>query len=396
MAANAIPYQSYTEEALLSYNTDAILYISDYPLRLSKDSPDLEPVSFIDGVAALHLYGGGFLNKLWGPYILDIVEELLQELPDIPYIVSGQQLSNDFLAEAKEHFTNWAPSLISVRDEVSLKLMEQIGIDCSYSFDDATESLVAFNKRLGLSKGPGTLIHLNTSDYTGRSGELNTVRKHLNQMQNQQAGALPVTLLQAFVDARFEVSDTSESIKKLGFTFPFSDSRIVFLPNLVMNDSTDLISPIRGNVGYSHSYHVTLLMQLAGIPCWMPANNGFYDQKQIALGIDGSFEEFLIQPKTFSHSQNRDRRDEWLVQLESEYNKIEGQPTRKLVWRLSEDHPQPWSFFYNGYPDIFTKHNFLNDELNNLKTEIEKSSLNVESTNNLKKFLHKCAKFLKF
>src|SRR5690606_317645 len=85
MAANAISNRDFPRWVLSNYDTDAVVFVSEHPLILTDGDPELQLVTHIRNIAAVHLYGGGFLNDMWGDYVLAVVEQFLSHGSDISY-----------------------------------------------------------------------------------------------------------------------------------------------------------------------------------------------------------------------------------------------------------------------------------------------------------------------
>jgi hypothetical protein len=167
---------------------------------------------------------------------------------------------------------------------MSLRLLAEQGFVADYSFDDATEALLALNDRITLRRGQGLALHLNSSDYTANQNLEYGLGRELASLAGCAAAGKGVTALQAFRDCRQEVFDTSETIKRLDHLFPFHNFRTIDLVGLLFDqDGSHVVPDVEAEIGYSCSYHITLWLQLAGIPCWLRSSNPFYNQKSRAL-----------------------------------------------------------------------------------------------------------------
>jgi hypothetical protein len=169
---------------------------------------------------------------------------------------------------------------------------------------------------LGLQEGDGAFIHLNTSGYTGNDGAMDEMVAHLRLVAGRVGSARPI-LLHAFQDAREDVVDSIETVKRLESGFPFMDAETVMLVTAVMGGGHPMGGrALTGRFGYSSSYHVTLWLQLCGIPCWLRGSNEYYRQKRAALGIEGRFEDFLEQMRRPDHDESLQARSQWAGRLE--------------------------------------------------------------------------------
>ncbi|QIL89352.1 hypothetical protein GNX18_05925 [Microbulbifer sp. SH-1] len=301
-----------------SYGVDCLLFVSEAPLKDDCSiSLGLEQVTSIINVAYFQLYGGGFLNELWGDYVLGVAEAVLGRLENPTYVISGQQISEDYVETVVAHIQRFKPRLVGVRDQRSVDLLRSAGVEVAFSFDDAVEPLLELRELLPVQVGPGVLLHLNTSGYTGNDAALKNIKADLSAMSSRFAEGAPLTLLQAYRDPREEVLDSLESVKRLGAGFNYSDVRLIQLVNLLDHPGAcELSTPLIGEFAYSCSYHVTLWMQLCGIPCWLRGENSFYREKREALGIVcNSFTEFLMSPKVPDHTEKLKVRSDWLESL---------------------------------------------------------------------------------
>lgn len=352
MGANAISQQDFPSWVREAYGSDGVIFVSEYPLLLSNTDPDLYSVSEICNIAGIHLYGGGFLNTIWGDYVLSVVEHFLHANPFANYWVSGQQITAPYEERVAQHIREFKPSLFAVRDEQSLQLLKTIGIEADYSFDDATEGLLALRERIPVRHGDGLFLHLNSSDYTANTSLQMGLCAELAQLAQCDHGQKGVTVFQAFRDTRIDVFDTTETIKQLDYLFPFSDVRLIHLVGLLLDHSGNGVERVlEAGLGYSCSYHVTLWLQLAGIPCWLRSSNPFYDQKSRALQVSQSLEEFLQAPRLADHSLNLERRAAWNDKFQQHLARVER--TDNLIrFKEPADGPAPWQFYYKGKPTL--------------------------------------------
>jgi hypothetical protein len=352
MAANAISHEGFPAWVPSAYSTDAVVFVAEYPLILSDDDPKLHLVGEIRNVAGVHLYGGGFLNRMWGDYVLSVVEFFLKQDAEIPYLVSGQQITSPYQQRVLEHIKAFEPRLFGVRDEPSRQLLQDVGFDADYSFDDATEALSNLTRTVGLQRGKGVFMHLNSSDYTANQSLRVGIGRELAMLAGCPAARNGLTVFQAFRDTRQDVFDSTETIKRLDCFFPFHEVKLIDLVGLLF-DRSDASSSrtFLGELGYSCSYHVALWLQLSGVPCWLRSSNPFYDQKSRALQVTQDLEEFIKEPKLADHRLNLERREAWSEILQSELNTLRDSEN---VCKFASDAPgpAPWRFFYKGKPTL--------------------------------------------
>lgn len=355
MAASAIGFREFPEWARSVYGADALIFISDYPLILDSDSPHLQLVGEIRNIAAVQMYGGGFLNDMWGGFVLEVVEYFLRLSPKASYLVSGQQITSPFHERVLRHIEEFKPRLFGVRDDISSQLLQNAGFMPAFSFDDATELLGSMARQLMLRKGPGSLMHLNVSAYTKNEADLSSMSDDFRRIAEKMGKGADLTLFQAFRDTRQDVLDSRESLKLLDQRFPFNDFREVDLAAFAYGAAAPTSArAVTGEFGYSCSYHVALFLQLSGIPCWLRSSNPFYDQKSKALQITQDFARFLEEPRLADHRSNLERRAQWLETFDKaiadtpEVNEVSRVPSQ-------EGGPAPWPFFFKGKPTLEEK-----------------------------------------
>lgn len=311
-----------------SYGSAALIFVSAAPINVELQRQlGLKKVESIRNVACIQLYGGGFLNDSWGGFILEVTEFLLRRVPTAGYFISGQQVSRSYAGRVAQHVREFKPLLIGVRDHDSLSYLREQGIDAKFSFDDAVEPLLALSRKVGIRKGSGLFIHLNSSGYTGNDAALSEVLAHMRILAKRK-GADRAVLLQAFQDAREEVVDSLETVKRLEGAFPFAGLDAVMLVSIITGAAVAEVPSdgLMGDFGYACSYHVTLWLQLNGIPCWLRGGNSYYDQKRRSLGMDRGFEQFLADMPLVDHGENLAARSSWTERLETMISEVTTAP----------------------------------------------------------------------
>lgn len=361
------------------YQTDAVIFVSGVPHFFRDADPGIDLVPAIRGLSGLLLYGGGFLNAMWGTFVLGVAEYFLDRFPDISYWISGQQITEPFETSVLEHARRYQPGLLGVRDQHSFGLLKAGGYIPDFSFDDATESLLALGQGTLRKAQRGLFLHFNLSDYTENASSAGELVLELDSLRRSLIAGEDVTILQAFRDLRENVKDTREAIKRLESGFPLVDYRFVELPPLCYPGSNSALHrPLAGAFGYSCSYHVALWLQLSGIPCWLRSRNSFYDQKAIALGVRQTLPEFLESPALTDHRENLERRDEWLVRLTGA---LDVAPAVKADFEFdwSECKDRAWLYYYKGTPTLEEKLQWWTDHASQQSRQLDESALKIES-----------------
>lgn len=307
------------------------------------------PVSQITNATILHLYGGGMLNSMWGDQVLKVVEHFLTHAPHITYIASGQQVSPEIRPRLEKHLRAYPPMLFGVRDFESLERMQQWRLDAQFSFDDAYECLMDLAAQIPSKKNNTLLGHLNFSSYTAT--DINQKIGYVVDIFTRTKIIFPehrLTLLNAYNEKRSHVCDSLTSVVKLENNFPYKSFSVVDLAHAAYTNCLDDPTSLAGQLGISCSYHVTLLLHLAGIPCWLIAKNAYYNQKAAALNGYENFEDFLQQQQAPDYCERITLRASFLTQLTSCLQKNKQSSTLDFPQSKNIKHAQP--FVYKGHP----------------------------------------------
>jgi len=303
------------------YGVDVILFVSRRAYDLAH--LDMVLVDEIREVSALHLYGGGMLNSMWGAYVLDVAEYFLQRAPGVTYVVSGQQIGVEIRDRLVEHISQFEPKLFGVRDYDSLQRMSSWGLRATYSFDDAYEAIINLSAQIPLNRGDRVVAHLNVSSYTNDNIEerMGKIVKIFERIRSDFPH-YRLTLVNAYNDKRFDVCDSLGSVVRLENDFPFKSYAVVDLAMAAYSGEIDDPNLLAGQIGISCSYHVTMFLHLAGIPCWLISENQYYEQKARSLNCDLRFEEFMNNPQIPDYSSRIEARAAWLEQLELAFDRF--------------------------------------------------------------------------
>jgi polysaccharide pyruvyl transferase WcaK-like protein len=294
----------------------------------------------LQGASSVHVYGGGFFNRFWGPFMVGLIESVLRTWLPGHYVISGQQVSPDFAPELVAHAQQWQPALVGCRDPLSLKHLKDHGLEARLSGDDALEELVRAAGEASRA-GPRTpekgrfALHMNVSSYTHSendgpaelppevseqmNAQLRLLREHLGER------AAPV-VLNAFIDERPTVEDSLASVKKTEFAALFPHAELIDLVGLLLQGQLHrgFEQVRRCELLVTSSYHLTILSRVAGVPVFLGAFNDYYRQKREGLGQPaGTLEQFLAsdwsqveaESAAYTASQEELRR-EWHAALD--------------------------------------------------------------------------------
>ncbi len=328
---------------------EAVLFLST-GASLPKHTADLTPYTGLARCSHLHLYGGGYLNRLWGHHILQSAEHLIERFGVGHYVMSGQQAEPAFVPPIRTHIQRCRPVLVGGRDDASVTSLVAAGAGAMYSFDDAAEQMgilrgrvAVLLSRLGPSLGRA-LIHLNVSPYAAGAGD--AVQSLVARVESLLGSLTPhvpdapcpdAVLLNAYNDARVaEVSDTLGVVLRAGDRFPLETYRSLHLGSAafdapgVIHSPVDPGSSVQHTVGLVCSYHAAMLCQMLGVPVWLEVRNAYYRQKAVGLGLvrtigdstaeaSVAFDQFLQDRPVVLLDAHLARRQEWLVRLAEAY-----------------------------------------------------------------------------
>lgn len=340
-AADAMPSWNWLSPTRAAYATDVILLASHHPIRVP-DGVDVVPVHLMRRFLGVHLYGGGFLNTLWGDYVLDVAAALIGGDPRIGLVVSGQQVEATYALKFIEFLVQHRAGLVGLRDHESVAAVHSSEFTTMFSFDDATEQLQNLRSSCNFNSASNdVLMHFNTSSYSiGGAMELDAVSEIGKELQT--LGGLRdvnVTMLQAYRDRRYAVQDTLETIKMLDCLWDVPRYEVVNLPALVLETDAKRIVEVEGRLGVVSSYHTGLFLQLNGIPTWVRATNEYYRQKMALLQTGQTFDEFVAEPRLPDFSTALEARQVWNNAFAKEVARLDDSKGGNVIFPISSDMP---------------------------------------------------------
>ncbi len=310
----AIPDSGYVDRIKKLIGVDALLFLSAEAVDVARLG--LIPVPSISCLSVVHLYGGGYLNDRWGEYVLDVAECFLDKSECITYLISGQQVGEKVRARLLDHIDRFRPRLVGVRDFESLDRLESWGVPARFSFDDAYEPLLDLANQVPKIRKNRVIGHINLSPYASDSvGEKAQMLVAAFREIMVRYPEHELVMVNAYNDRRSAVMDSLASIVELENEFPYKDYCVLDLVDGAYSGNISRPELLSSEVAVSCSYHVTLFLHIAGVPCWLFAQNAYYDQKAGALNGMESYEEFLQKPVIPDYSERIDLREAWLREL---------------------------------------------------------------------------------
>lgn len=293
----------------------------------------------IRGLSTLHVYGGGFFNSLWGQRNLARIEATLDEMVPEHYIISGQQVGQEFAATLAAHCRSYQPDIIGCRDEESVAILRQHGLDVQFSGDDAFEELVEAaasplpppaDRAHGEESTRPYALYLNSSNYVVSAQTTRTSLEAIENcidllMQHFGSGAPPL-LIEAYRDDNPLIQDTLATIKKTRFAKMLSAATPLDLVDCFerncLNEAAAILRQCQ--LAVSTSYHVTLFLKILGVPVYFFDFNDYYRQKKQGLGdTQTSLDEFVRAPRLLAEtndaffSRHSTARVAWFDQLDA-------------------------------------------------------------------------------
>lgn len=337
----SIPDRDFLTRLRKWFGVRAFIFVQDQPVELA-----LLNMHLIDQfltIENLHVYGGGFLNRMWGDYCLKLIEGLIENFRASNYIVSGQQIDAELANRLKTHFEKYRPKLIGARDFISQKIINSIGFKCEFSFDDASNIIEAWARRKpeNSREKEGLFIHLNTSKYTWNNSE--DYRKEHNRITQilkksaERFGSFEPVFLSAYSEYRIEVKDTMATIISMEDALPFLDYRVMDIAHMALlhnpfnTDIDSNLAMLREGVGISSSYHTSIFCNMLGIPCYLLSENIYYNQKKEGLGEKRTLDQFLDNPSILSYSDVMERREHWLKKMSSAFEYVDRTTNRSTI-----------------------------------------------------------------
>lgn len=277
----------------------------------------LSPIASFPAGGLLHVYGGGYLNKMWGEWRIQEIEYILDLFKVKDYFLSGHQIDKDTVPKLQKLFEKKAPLLVGLRDRESLSYLQTMSIDVSahYSFDDVTNIFlkwIAASRQdiksfvsSGLSRKKFA-IHMNMASYTGDEQHRNDIVESIREATAHYP-ALSPQVLHSYNERRPEFTkDSLGTIIELQEDFPFHAYSVINLAQMALdiNPSTNYYPQIRGilstvEFAITCSYHTSMLMSFLDKPTYLIASNEYYRQKRAGLGYHDNLEEYLKNPASY-------------------------------------------------------------------------------------------------
>jgi polysaccharide pyruvyl transferase WcaK-like protein len=267
--------------------------------------------------AACHLYGGGYLNALWGERklaMLAAAESLLSGGTPIVRLASGLQVDPDWVAELGEAEKRTLRSfdLLGSRDRRSTDALTALGAAGRVleSGDDAIGVLSANGGAATSAPAPGRIqvnIHFAEHPWVTEDPRrmLEFFTGFLGELGRHTGRDVTIQPLIAYLDAGI---DERPGLERLAAACGERGIEVAEPRTLRPADLGESISELRrSTLTLSCSYHVALTSLMYGVPAVLLADNPYYEQK--ATGLFDSFDlpaDFIAHSETDSRQRARE------------------------------------------------------------------------------------------
>ena len=296
----------------------------------------ISPLEHYPSGGLLHVYGGGYLNKMWGEWHLKEIEVMLDLFKIDNYLLSGHQIDQEIVPRLKVVFEKKMPLLVGLRDHQSLEYVRGMDLDvpAHYSFDDVTRIFMAWistTKQDVKSIIASTFrkqkyaIHMNMASYAGDDEHRENIIHAIRGVDSLRKGYGPI-VLHSFNERRLNFTkDSLGSIIELQEEFPYHAYSVVNLAQMALdinpaNNYYPDISGVISSVDFAItcSYHTSMLMSFLGKPTYLIASNEYYRQKRLGLGYTDDLDAYLNNPSGHirDFSDEIAQHEEWLKLVE--------------------------------------------------------------------------------
>ncbi|HEU4599906.1 MAG TPA: hypothetical protein VFS26_09170, partial [Solirubrobacterales bacterium] len=267
----------------------------------------LEPIPAPLGpqLGYVYLYGGGYLNPLWGERklaMLRAAETALAAAGTQVRLASGQQVDPAWIgglgSEGREPLTCF--ELIGVRDAGSLEALAPLAAAESFNGGDDAVGVIPDLPAGGGAPKPVVNVHVAEHDWVTTRPE--SVQAFLAGFLGELAGRLDVAPsvqpLLAYLDSRVDERPGVERLRGACAAAGIAVAEPqVLRPALLPDLAPELAA---ATLTVSCSYHVALTSLLLGVPTVILRDNPYYEQK--AAGLLADFE----LPAAFSPAPSDD------------------------------------------------------------------------------------------
>lgn len=269
-------------------NRFPVLYFEPGP----DTDPELVPVDRPQRLAlgVCHLYGGGYLNRLWGARklaTLRAAETLLGGAARVCKISSGTQAEADWIDALGEDDlrTLMSLELLGARDAGSVEALRRLGSPAPVldTKDDILGLLAELPPGPPKAEGRRVAIHFAEHDFVTetRGPLLRFYAELLGELQKQAGEPLLVQPLIAYVDRRIDERPGLAELQAACVGAGVELAKPITLRPTGLADDAGRIG--RASLTLSCSYHVALTSLMLGVPTVLIEKTPYYEQKAAGL-----------------------------------------------------------------------------------------------------------------
>jgi hypothetical protein len=243
--------------------------------------PQAEPEGPLPDVAAVYLYGGGYLNSSWGGRQLAKARLALEAAPEAACVSSGWQVEPEWVAglggAERELLARFAP--FGVRDPLSAEALAALG-PAEATGDDAVAILP---EPSGVSKRERVNVHVAEHGWVTDDPDAPSRRwlKVLGELAHPPVVQPLIAYLDPVTSEQSAVERFAAACRERGFEVA---EPLVLRPE-TLADAAPVVES--ATLTLSCSFHVALTSRLLGVPAQLASANGYYEQK--AAGLDADF-----------------------------------------------------------------------------------------------------------
>ena len=257
--------------------------------------------------AIYHLYGGGYLNRLWGARKVEMLraaEELLGRAGGVCRVSTGTQAEVEWIEGLDPADLRVLRSfeLLGARDRDSVAALRRIGSAAPVldTGDDAIGLLGSLPAASQTGDGVQVAVHFAEHDFaTDEPGPfLRLFVEFLDQLRGLSGGALSVLPLMAYVDRRMNERPGLAELRAACAEWDIEIGEGLLLLPAGLADAAVEIG--RSSLTLSCSYHVALTSLMLGVPTVLVEDNPYYEQKAAGL------REAFALPPDFTASSETD------------------------------------------------------------------------------------------
>jgi hypothetical protein len=252
--------------------------------RVLAYDPETELALPAEGVDAVYLYGGGYLNPSWGARKLAMTRAVLTVAPEGACVSSGLQADRDWVAQLdaadRGLLARFAP--FGVRDPESARALAPLG-PTEATGDDAVAVLP---EPSGVEKDVRR-VNVHIAEHSWATDDPDAAPRRWLDVLGEFGQPPIVQPLIAYLDRVTSEQSAAERFAATCRDRGFEVTEPIVLRPEVLPDAARVIES--ATLTLSCSYHVALMSLLLGVPAELASTNRYYEQK--AAGLEADFSD---------------------------------------------------------------------------------------------------------